>query len=298
MLFGDRCFARTGGLVFGELENELANEQDVVLRRGNDSSFDQIATHWRIIQLAESSVNAIFLRMKPTLVHLFALTLIANACSTPAPKVEAAVAVQDPSGERRLPTGARLDPAGVSHDLGSMPLAMALSPEKNRVIVLLNGWREQGIQVVDRSSGRVLQTVPLPAVFLGVVFSPDGRSLYVSGGNQDVIYRFDWSGGRATLADSIVLAAKLPRSNGTRYPAGIAISRDGRTLYAAENLGDSLAVIDLSTRRVVQRLATERYPYGVVAGLDGTVYVSAWGGWTVSAFPARANGTLGEGARI
>ena len=71
----------------------------------------------------------------------------------------------------------------------------------------------------------------------------------------------------------------------TRYPAGIAISRDGRTLYAAENLGDSLAVVDLAARRVVQRLATERYPYGVVAGPDGTVYVSAWGGWTVSAFP-------------
>ncbi len=298
ILFGDRCFARTGALVFGELENELANEWDVVLRRGNDSSFDQIATHWRIIELAESSVNAIFLRMKPTLVRLIALTLLANACSTPAPQIEATVAAQNPSGERRLPTGARLDPAGVSHNLGSMPLAMALSPEKDRVIVLLNGWREQGIQVVDRASGRVVQTIPLPAVFLGVTFSPDGKSLYVSGGNEDQIYRFDWSGGRARLADSIALAVKQPRMSGTRYPAGIAISPDGRTLYVAENLGDSLAVVDLAARRVVQRLATERYPYSVVAGRDGTVYVSAWGGWTVSAFPRLANGSLGEGTRI
>jgi sugar lactone lactonase YvrE len=102
--------------------------------------------------------------------------------------------------------------------------------------------------------------LPLPAVFLGIVFSPDCRSLYVSGGNQDVIYRLDWSGGRATLADSIQLAVKQPNHSGTRYPAGIAISRDGRTLYAAENLADSLAVIDLGTRRVVQRFGTERYP--------------------------------------
>src|SRR5439155_21275068 len=113
----------------------------------------------------------------------------------------------------------------------------------------------------------------LPAVFLGMAFSPDGKSLYVSGGNQDVIYRFDWSGGRATLADSIALAIKEKGRSGTRYPAGIAISRDGGTLYAAENLGDSLAVVDLTNRRVVQRLATEKYPYGVVAGPDGTVYV-------------------------
>jgi len=137
-----------------------------------------------------------------------------------------------------------------------MPLAMLLSPEKDRVIVLLNGWREQGIQVIDRASGRVLQTLPLPAVFLGMAFSPDGKSLYVSGGDQDAIYKFDWSDGRATLSDSIALALKRPGADGQRYPSGVAISRDGRTLYAAENLGDSLAVVDLATKRVVQRLAT------------------------------------------
>src|SRR3984893_2538326 len=182
--------------------------------------------------------------------------------------------------------------------MGSMQLAMTLSPEKKRVIVLLNGWREQGIQVVDRGSGRVLQTIPLPAVFLGITFSPDGKSLYVSGGNEDQIYRFDWHDGQAVLSDSIMLAVKEKGKSGSRYPAGIAISRDGRTLYAAENLGDSLAVVDLAARRVVQRLATGRYPYGVAIGSDGTVYVSGWNGWTVSAFPSRANGTLGDGREI
>jgi YVTN family beta-propeller protein len=228
---------------------------------------------------------------------LFALVLITSACSSSSSQVEAGVAAKEASGDRRLPTGARLDPAGVSYDLGSMPLAMVLSPGKDRVIVLLNGWRQQGIQVIERNSGRVLQTVPLPAVFLGLAFSPNGRSLYVSGGDQDVIYRFDWSDGAATLADSIVLAVKAKGKDGTRYPAGIALSPDGRTLYAAENLGDSLAVVDLKSRRVVQRLATERYPYGVVVEPNGTVYASAWGGSTVSIFPARANGTLGTGTR-
>jgi len=236
--------------------------------------------------------------MNSTLTRLFALTLIASSCGSPSPQVKAGISAQDPSGPQRLPTGARLDPAGVSHDLGSMPLAMTLSPEKNRVIVLLNGWREQGIQVVDRASGRVLQTIPLPAVFLGITFSPDGKSLYVSGGNEDVIYRFEWRDGRATLADSIALAVKEKGKRGTRYPAGIAISRDGRTLYVAENLGDSLAVVDLAARRVVQRLATGRYPYGVLTGSDGTVYVSGWNGWTVSAFPALANDALGDGREI
>ena len=236
--------------------------------------------------------------MTSTLTRLAAVAIVAAACNSPSSQMKAAIEAQDPSGARRLPTGARLDPAGVSYDLGPLPLAMTLSPDQSQVVVLLNGWREQGLQIIERASGRVLQTVQLPAVFLGMTFSNDGKSLYVSGGNQDVVYRFGWSGGRATLADSIVLAEKQKGKSGTRYPAGIAISADGRTLYAAENLGDSLAVIDLATRRVVQRLATEKYPYGVVIGRDGTVYVSAWGGWTVSAFPARTNGMLGQGSRI
>jgi YVTN family beta-propeller protein len=224
--------------------------------------------------------------------------LAASGCGTHSSQVEAGIAAQDASGARRLPTGVTLDPAGASYDLGSMPLAMVLSPGKTKIVVLLNGWRQQGIQIVDRASGQISQTIPLPAVFLGLVFSPDGKSLYVSGGNQDVIYRFDWVADRATLADSISVALKPKGEDGSKYPAGVGISPDGRTLYVAENLGDSLAVIDLASRKVVQRFATERYPYGVAVAPDGSVYASAWGGSTVSVFTPAGNGLLADGVRI
>ena len=48
----------------------------------------------------------------------------------------------------------------------------------------------------------------------------------------------------------------------------------------------------------MQRLATERWPYGVVVAQDGTVYVSAWGGSTVSVFTRAESGPLAAAARI
>ena len=201
-------------------------------------------------------------------------------------------------GATVLPTGVHLDPVAASISLGSMPLAMTFSPDGTRVIAVLSGKRQQGFQVVERSSGRVLQTVVQRSAFIGSAFSPDGRTLYVSGGNQDVVYRYAWHDGAATLVDSLTLARKPSGRNGTRYPAGIATSPDGRWLYVAENMADSVAVLDVTTGAVIQRLATERYPYAVAVAHDGTVYASAWGGHTVSILEPTGDGRLREVARV
>src|SRR5215210_7871804 len=71
----------------------------------------------------------------------------------------------------RLPTGAYLDPAGRSYSAGSMPLAMTLSPDGKSIVLLLNGWGEQGVQVLDRGTGAIVQTLPQAAAFGGLVFS-------------------------------------------------------------------------------------------------------------------------------
>jgi len=200
-------------------------------------------------------------------------------------------------GPSRLPTGMILDPAGLSVGLGSMPVAMTFSPDSSRFVVVLSGYREQGFQVVDRASRRVVQTVVQPAAFLGAAFSPDGRRLYVSGGNQDVVYAYDWSANSASLVDSIVLGPRPDSTGGRAYPAGLACSPDGRSLYVAENLADSLAVVDLGRRRVVARFATGRYPYGVTVSPDGRAFVSAWGASWIATFAAGPHG-LSPGPRI
>jgi YVTN family beta-propeller protein len=206
----------------------------------------------------------------------------------------------------RLPTGVSLDPVAESHVIGNFPLAMTLAPGGDRVALLLNGWRQQGVQIVDRKSGAVVQTLPQIAAFLGLVFSPDGKMLYASGGNDDSIFVYRWNGSEATNDGKIDLVERpKPEPNakpadpvGTQYPAGMAISKNGRFLYVAENLGDTLAVLDLETKRVIQRLQTDRYPYTVIADARGDLYVSAWGDATINRFRANANGTLRRVARI
>jgi DNA-binding beta-propeller fold protein YncE len=208
---------------------------------------------------------------------------------------------------QRLPTGVSLDPVSESHVVGNFPLAMAVAPGGERVALLLCGWRQQGVQIVDRKSGAIVQTLPQVAAFIGLTFSPDGKRLYASGGNDDSIFVYRWNGNEATADGKIELtekpkpAAKGEKAkeyDGTQYPAGIAISADGRFLFVAENLADSLAVVDLASGKVVQRVLTDRYPYSVVVNARGDVYVSAWGEHVVNRFRLGNDGVLRRTARI
>ena len=230
--------------------------------------------------------------MRFGLVALFALFALAVAACRTAPSADVAM-----GNIHRLPTGQTLDPAGALTSVGQMPLAMIPAPDGRHVVLLLDGYRDEGIQVVDRQ-GAVTQTITQEAAFIGLAFSRDGRTLFASGGNQDVVYRYRWEADTAALADSIVLAIKQPDHSGTRYPAGLGVSPGGRQLYVAENLADSLEVYDLVSGRLLQRLATGRYPYGVAVAPNGTVYVSNWGASTVSAFRYEPDDHLVAGAWI
>jgi YVTN family beta-propeller protein len=219
----------------------------------------------------------------------------------------------------RLPTGVTLDPAAPTHRAGNFPLGMAIPPDGRRVALLLCGWREQGLQIIDRATGTVLQTIPQPAAFLGIAFAPNGHSLWTSGGNEDALYQYEWREGAARLDRRISLDRLQPekdekkdgkknekkgekkdekKKDGTLYPSGLAFSPDGRSLYVANNLGDSLFVVDPATGNVRQRLQTDRFPYAVVASRDGAVYVTSWGDDTVVAFRADATGDLHRDRRI
>src|ERR1700674_2111294 len=198
-----------------------------------------------------------------------------------------------------LPTGVRLDPAGEVVDLGSLPINLVLTPEKDRAVVVLSGWREQGVQVVDLKTRKVTQTLLQDGAFYGAAFSPDSHRLYVSGGNTDVLFVYAWKDGAAALENKFELAKeKTKDGTGASYPSGVTVAPSGKLVDGAEKVGDHLAVVNTATGEITQRFSTDHYPYGGALTENGQVFVSAWGGSTVSQFRVLADGTLAYLGRI
>src|SRR5712671_4184365 len=124
---------------------------------------------------------------------LLAAVVLTIACADASREdSHAPVPASGESSPHRLPTGLHLDPAGRSVPVGNMPLGMIASRDGRFFIVSLSGWREQGIEVVDRASGKITQRFPQRGAFLGLAWSADGRTLYASGGGADVVYTYTW----------------------------------------------------------------------------------------------------------
>src|SRR5947207_10826413 len=172
------------------------------------------------------------------LLRLFRLAVVLS------PMICAVGLAETPAFTSPLPTGVRLDAAGDVVELGSLPLNVVAVPSEGKAVVVLSGWREQGIQVVDLKTRKVTQTLTQDGAFYGAALSPDGHALYVSGGNTDTIFVYAWKDGTATLTNKFQLAkAKTPDGTGTSYPAGLTVAANGKFVYVAENVADRLAVV-------------------------------------------------------
>src|ERR1700675_5189814 len=151
-------------------------------------------------------------------------------------------------------------PAREAGDLGGLAIRLGLTPEKDRAVVVLSGWREQGVQVVDLKTRKVTQTLLQDGAFYGAAFSPDGHHLYVSGGNTDMLFVYAWKEGVATLENKFALAkAKTEDGTGTSYPAGVAVAPNGKFVYVAGDVGDRLAVVNAVSGEAVTLFSADHY---------------------------------------
>ena len=115
------------------------------------------------------------------------------------------------------------------------------------------------------------------AEFKGIVFSPDGRRVYASRMKGGILVAQVSKDGKLTLAKPIEVPVKRHRHGDSSVPAGLAISADGKTLYAALNLKNSLGIFDLASGEMKQEIPVGNAPYDVVLVGDNA-YVSNWAG--------------------
>src|SRR5262249_37774552 len=74
------------------------------------------------------------------------------------------------------------------------------------------------------------------------------------------------------------------------FPAGIAVTPDGKRLYVAENLTHKVAVVDLATRQVGAKIAVGEYPYDCEISSTGKPgNVTTWGRQTLAVIDPAGN---------
>lgn len=103
-----------------------------------------------------------------------------------------------------------------------------------------------------RESPALRQVIKQTNAHVGLAFSPDGNTLYASSGRDDSVYAYTNVGGTWTLGANLSLGHNNTGIGVGVSPnaAGLAVSRDGRTLVVANNYNDSISVIDTASGTV------------------------------------------------
>jgi len=174
-----------------------------------------------------------------------------------------------------LPNGWKLTPVGKLLPLGDLPLNIAVSPSKKLAAVTNNGESVQTIQLIDIDHEVILDSVIIGKSWLGLTFSDDGKYLYASGGNDNIIIRYAIKNNRLVNYDTIRIGKAWPVKISI---TGLALDDSKNRLYAVTKDDNSLYVLDTKEKKVVSKFQLDAEGYTCLMSPDHkTLYISCWG---------------------
>ncbi|GAB3766115.1 YVTN family beta-propeller protein [Nocardioides ginsengisegetis] len=215
-----------------------------------------------------------------------------------------------------LVSGRLITPVGERTELGDFPVAIALSPDGTVAAIANSGQGEgapsqtdEGIQIVDVASGRVLQTVhdhetDQPTFYeSGLAWSADGTHLYATGGGNDQVYDYAWDGHQIMMVQrwKSSLRAGAPTVDGSQnggipgtaplvgdaaaYSRGLDVLPDGSAVLVTNEQGSTVAALSTENGTLLWETPLGgpgqpggAYPEAVTVSKDGaTAYVAAQG---------------------
>jgi DNA-binding beta-propeller fold protein YncE len=186
-----------------------------------------------------------------------------------------------PGGQILLPNQWSLRPAGRQLALGDFPVNLALHPTGRWLAVLHAGFGTHEVVIVELLSGkeRISCRVPLEQTWYGLCFSTDGKTLYASGAEFEIVHAFAFEDGLLARRRPIRVALDKEKF----IPGGLALDREGKTLFAAGTWGHAVRIVpadpgaDSFKPRSID-LGPDSYPYACLPTPDGkSLFVSLWG---------------------
>jgi len=172
-----------------------------------------------------------------------------------------------------VPTNQLLRPAGFQIQFQGRPVDLALSPN-GKWLSVLNKNSLELIRVKDRT---IVQRLPINrgGSYNGIVFSDDGKKIYVSQGRDYILIAKMDKDNVLTWHDKITFPK--PKVGGHPVPGGIVLSEKTGKLYTTLNRSNSLAIVKLSNKSV-KEISVGIAPYEVALYSSKKAYVSNWGG--------------------
>ena len=181
-----------------------------------------------------------------------------------------------PDGGFLLNNGWTLRPAGKQIPLDTLPMSSALSPDGKYLLVLNGGYKPPSISVLSVADEREIARVPVEDGWLGLTFAPGGKMVYVGGGSRATVYEFTFNDGKLAPARNFEITPAAERA-WNDFTGDVAVSPDGRLIYAAQLFRDMIAVINPQSGRVIERYKTGRRPYRILFHPEGkSFFVSSW----------------------
>lgn len=196
-----------------------------------------------------------------------------------------------------LNSGWRLLPAGRQVPLDTFPMSSALSRDGRYLLVLNGGYKPPSISVLDTASAREISRVPVADAWLGLAFSSKGDRVYVGGGSKSSVFEFKFSEGSLQPARTFTIVPEEKRTN-RDFIGDVALTPDGRMIYAADLYHDSLVVINPQSGMVIDRVKTGRRPYRILFPPGGKSFlVSSWTDGSVGQYQT-SDGSLVANVRV
>jgi YVTN family beta-propeller protein len=191
----------------------------------------------------------------------------------------------DKTGETVLPNGRLLTPAGKNIVVAPHPFGLTLSPDGNTAVTANSGTSPLSITIIRNilSEHPEVQQIPpgpatdrgvLASVFMGLAVSNDNSVVYVAGGQENKIFIFDLkTGEKKGFIDCSFQSDTVDYTHG--YIGDLTLSKDGKKLYAVDQIGFRMIIVNTETNQPEHHVPVGRYPFGICLSPDEKkVYVA------------------------